>query len=823
MSSILHIGDGRTATDAILQHLKKGGYEIFDASVPDLRNRLSAADLSVDAALISPAVMAPVSIARDLHKSRPDTHIVFVTDDAHEAALRRELMYAPRIGNHWSVVKADAGEVAVSTIRSAVENASRRRQLRTTLGRINDAMTAPQPEVRKLPVVSDEFIATVFDQLTDAVIMVDPDGSVIAANATASQMLGREIVRGLRFAEIIQVPDTRGRHPVEMKFSRPDGIELTLEITMEPVRNVRASQAGTAVVIRDVSERVRREQRRRLLADATARLSESLDLRQSLQKFADAIVGSLADVCVIDLVEGDEMVRVAVATGTGSDSEAVERLRKFSPGSRAGHPSVSSVRRGELIVRNDIQPEQWRETTAHAEQLEVIQQLELHSLVSAPIPVGEQVAGAIVLVRGRRRDAFSEHDVDLIRELSARAGNALHHAWLYQAAEQANRAKDAFLATLSHELRTPMTSILGWIQILRMGATDDLSLEEGLRVIEKSARVQAQLIEDLLDLSRVDTGKLHLDVQEVDLGEVASAAVDTITPAASAKHITLNVSVEPRVCINGDPNRLQQVIWNLLSNAVKFTPRDGVVSMSVETVGSRARVTVRDTGKGIDPEFLPFVFERFQQADSATTRRFGGLGLGLSIVRQLVELHGGSVQAFSDGEGRGASFTVYLPIPAVRSRRAEPDHQVPVPWLEGSPLAGSSILVVEDDPSSAAMVRRLLEHAGARVELCDSVSGALDLLRTTRPDVLISDIAMPGEDGFDLIRQVRNRLRIPPERLPALALSAFGDMQTRVAALGAGFQLHLQKPAEVADIVAAVVELRNRQEPQDGPSGERIG
>lgn len=808
MSAILHIAEKGNGPGEILKPLALEGVRVIESSGLDLQEQLDAVGDGIDAAVIASSVGSPLSVARTVHRSSPDTHIVFITDDEHEAGLRRELTFAPRIGSYWSVVKSDGLEAAAGVIRSAVENSARRRQFRTTLDRMNLSLAKPRVESSRLPVITDEFIATVFDQLTDGVIMCDLSGVVIAANATATQLFGRDILRGVPLDEVLdQLPEPHGTL-TEMRIRRSDGVHLTVETSVEQVRDSSGKPGGSAVVVRDITERVLREERRRLLADASARLSESLDMNASLQAFASTIVASLADICVVDLVEGEGMVRVAVAAGEQSDPAIVERFRRFAPApARVEHPSVSSVRERDLVVRNRIPAEQWAAMTTNPEHLELVRALRLHSLVSAPIPVGEQIAGAIVFVRGHREEPFSEEDVELIRELAARAGNALHHAWLYHAADQANRAKDAFLATLSHELRTPMTSILGWIQILRMEGRDQEALDEGLGVIEKSARAQAQLIEDLLDLSRIDMGKLHMEMHEIDLGDVAHAAVDTIAPAARAKDIRLSTSIAPDVVVSGDANRMQQVVWNLLSNAVKFTPRGGTVALTVDSAGSRARILVRDTGKGIDPAFLPMVFERFQQADSATTRRFGGLGLGLSIVRQLVELHGGSVHAQSEGEGKGATFVVNLPIPAIR----ETDRGRGAAGAESATprdlLAKVCVLIVEDDPASANMMATLLSRVGADVELCDSVSGALDLLRIRRPHVLISDIAMPDEDGFDLIRQVRNRLRIPPERLPALALTAFGDMETKVAVLGAGFQRHLQKPANVDDILANVVEL----------------
>ena len=386
-------------------------------------------------------------------------------------------------------------------------------------------------------------------------------------------------------------------------------------------------------------------------------------------------------------------------------------------------------------------------------------------------------------------------------------------------AERASRMKDEFLATLSHELRKPLNAILGWSQILTAGMRDDEELKEGLRTIERNARAQTQIIEDLLDMSRIISGKVRLDVQRLDLATVVQSAVDTVRPAAEAKGVRLQVVLDPLTGpVSGDPNRLQQVFWNLLSNAVKFTPRDGRVQVLLERVNSHLEVSVIDTGEGINPEFLPHVFDRFRQADASTTRRHGGLGLGLAIVKQLVELHGGSVRAKSPGKGQGATFTVAMPVIVVH---ADPQPGAPRrhPAAYGASLApeacdgiaGMKVLVVDDEPDARSMMKRLLEDCAATVFVAGSASEALGLLRSHRPDVLVSDIGMPGEDGYALIRRIR---ALPPDQggqTPAVALTAYARAEDRVNAIRAGFQHHVAKPVEPAELLTMIASLVTRQ------------
>lgn len=376
-------------------------------------------------------------------------------------------------------------------------------------------------------------------------------------------------------------------------------------------------------------------------------------------------------------------------------------------------------------------------------------------------------------------------------------------------AEQASRSKGEFLATLSHELRTPLSAILGWAHVLERGNCDAQTLRYGLEAISRNAKLQVQLIEDLLDMTRIETGQLRLDQQRVELDGVIAAAVDSALPTATARGLVLRAAFgDAGCCVRGDPARLQQVVGNLLDNALKFTPPGGRVDLSLTRIGQQVVLTVSDTGQGIAPEFLPQVFERFRQQDSTTTRRHGGLGIGLAIVRQLVQLHGGTVQAHSDGAGQGASFAVMLPALADAVEAAEvPAMRPAAAGLAPSRLQGLQVLLIDDEADVRAVTAQVLQGAGAQVRTAASAAEGMRLLQEARPAVLLSDIGMPTQDGYEFIRQVRS---LPPEAgggVPAAAFTAFAGREDSDRAIHAGYQLHLAKPLAPEALIAAVARL----------------
>jgi signal transduction histidine kinase/CheY-like chemotaxis protein len=416
------------------------------------------------------------------------------------------------------------------------------------------------------------------------------------------------------------------------------------------------------------------------------------------------------------------------------------------------------------------------------------------------------LGGQIRAIEAIYRQALREREASEERERSAR-----------REAEGANQAKDQFLATVSHELRTPLTAILGWSRLLRSDRSDADRQRRAIEAIERNSVAQAQLIDDLLDVSRIVSGKLRLDLQETDLHKVIEAAIDSVRPAMEARQIRFHTIVDPGVApMLGDPNRLQQVVWNLLSNAIKFTPKDGKVQLAVQRINSHVELTVRDSGQGIEPAFLPRLFQRFQQADSSESRAHGGLGLGLAITRHLVELHGGTIEAASNGPGEGSSFTVKLPVlsvaAATAASAAEPPRVHPTAGrdvtFECPPeLENLKVLVVDDEADARELVAEVATRCGCVVATAGSTGEALKSVGSFRPDVILSDIGMPGEDGYALVRALRRLAPSAGGRTPAAALTAYARAEDRRQAMRAGFEMHLPKPVEPAELAAAIATL----------------
>ncbi|PAX51656.1 CHASE domain-containing protein [Brunnivagina elsteri] len=376
---------------------------------------------------------------------------------------------------------------------------------------------------------------------------------------------------------------------------------------------------------------------------------------------------------------------------------------------------------------------------------------------------------------------------------------------------QANRIKDEFLATLSHELRTPLNAILGWIQLLQSRSFDENKKARALETIDRNSKLLGQLVEDILDVSRIISGKFRLNVEEVNLHSIVESSVDTIKPAADAKQIQITTQLNPQALVWGDANRLQQVIWNLLSNAIKFTPKDGQVKISLEQTSSQVKIQITDTGQGIEIEFLPYVFDSFRQADGSTTRSVGGLGLGLAIVRHIVELHGGTVRATSSGEGKGATFTVELPVLAITKKQTSISPKIITRNTVSAEcqgiLNGLKIILVEDENDARELIATVLEEAGANVIPVANVAQALDTFQHNKPDILVSDIGMPQEDGYMLIRKVRALSSEQGGKTPALALTAFAGEEGKNQAINAGFQAHITKPVEATELVRRIANL----------------
>jgi PAS domain S-box-containing protein len=627
-----------------------------------------------------------------------------------------------------------------------------------------------------------------------------------------------------------------------------DGTCLDISLTISPIRDSTGQVVGASKIARDITARRRmeealREQTRVLeeLNRTGAMMAGQLELEQLVQSVTDTateLTGAKFGSFFYNVTnaEGESYV---LYTLSGAPREAFEKF-----GLPRNTPVFEATFRGEGVVRSaDITRDpRYGKLAPHHGQPKGHPPVRSYLAVPVISRSGEVIGG---LFFGHPDvGVFGERAERVVVGMSTQAAMAIDNARLYERikraaeereqlllaeraarseAERASLVKDEFLATLSHELRTPLNAILGWAQILRNRTQHDEELSEGLSVIERNTRVQTQLIEDLLDMSRIISGKIRLDVQQVDLQDVMKAAVASVRHSADAKNIRLQVVLDPLAGpVRGDPGRLQQCFWNLLSNAIKFTPKGGRVQVTLERVNSHLEACVIDDGEGIKPEFLPHLFERFRQADASTTRKHGGLGLGLSIVKHLVELHGGKVRAKSAGEGLGSTFCVELPLivvhpPADASREHPRGASFQRGKAEGGmptdhpSLAGITVLAVDDEPDAAQLVKRLLESCGARVITASSAREAFDLVVSQRPDMILSDIGMPGEDGYDLIRKVRALPADQGGRIPAAALTAFARAEDRTRALRAGYQTHVAKPVESTELTAVVASLATRR------------
>jgi signal transduction histidine kinase len=577
-----------------------------------------------------------------------------------------------------------------------------------------------------------------------------------------------------------------------------------------------ADQAGVAFENARLFEEAERrrqqaeaaERRSAFLAEASRVLASSLDYETTLAQVARLVVPGLADLCTVDVLEADDGVRRLAAAYV--QPAQLEPTPSFPPHA-AGEPgSAYALTRVLRTGQSEFVPEVDDQVLAGLipddRHREALRALGLRSVMIVPLAARGRILGAITFCSVDPRRRYTAADLAFAEDLAGRAAQAIDNARLYRTAQEAGRAKDEFLATVSHELRTPLTAILGWAGVLRSRPHDPPTLKEALEIIERNARVQAQIVNDLLDVSRIITGKLRLDVRPIDLAAVIQNAIAAVRPAIEAKAIRLETQLDPEAAaFTGDADRLQQVVWNLLSNAVKFTPAGGRIEVSSARREGQVEIVVRDSGQGIDREFLPFVFERFRQADTGATRAAGGLGLGLAIVRHIVELHGGTVKADSPGPGRGATFTVRLPVVAPPAADGTGERRTPaagpVP-VQPSSLDGMEVLVVEDDADGRLLLAEILRSAGARVHAAASAAEAVAEVQRRRFAVLVCDIAMPGEDGYTLIR----RLRATPQgrHLPAVALTAYARGEDRERALAAGFDAHLAKPVEPSQLLSSV-------------------
>ncbi len=672
---------------------------------------------------------------------------------------------------------------------------------------------------RKLGEEARERLAAIIESSDDAIFSKTLEGQIISWNASAERMYGYNgdeavgrhvsfIVPPDRLDEVKQILEKLKRgeriEHLDTVRIRKDGARINVAISISPIRDASDAVVGASTIARDITERKRAEaalieseERYRELFENATDIIYTLDLEgnlTSLNKAGERITGyrredilntPIAAIVAPEYME--TMIRMFDRKVEGESLTAYE-LEIIAKDGRRLTFEVSS-----RLVLRDGQPAgvqgMARDITERKRAEE--ERARLYN-----------EAREAVLAR---EEALLLRDEMLKREKSARGE-----------AEAANRAKDEFLATVSHELRTPLNAILGWFHMLRNTKLDEATAARALETIERNAKSQAQLVEDILDVSRIITGNLRLDVRPVELQLIIETAMDSVRPAIEAKGIRLESVLDPQAGpVPGDSSRLQQVVWNLLSNAVKFTDRGGRVQIRLERANSQVAVTVSDTGRGIKREFLPHVFDRFRQADSTSTRQHGGLGLGLAIVRHLVEMHGGTVEAFSAGEGLGATFTVKLPLMLVHNDRRLEARMHPAPatgarFDQSSMLYGLRLLVVDDERDTQELLVLMLSGFGAEVESCGTAAEALEMLERMKPDVLISDIEMPGEDGYTFIKQVRKLDAERASNTPAVALTAYARVEDRMRALAAGFQMHVSKPVEPAELAVVIASLVER-------------
>ncbi|HKS21273.1 MAG TPA: ATP-binding protein [Thermoanaerobaculia bacterium] len=663
---------------------------------------------------------------------------------------------------------------------------------------------------------SEERLRLIVDSVHDyAIYMLDPNGNIQSWSRGAQRIKGYtpDEVIGRNFALFyppedvadgkpqrqLRIAAENGTYEDESLHVRKDGSRFWAGVVVSAIRE-NGVLRGFVNLTHDISDRKRNAERTAFLAEVSRVLATSIDYDETLRRIAQLAVTRIADWCAVDLLVdgGRTLARAAVAHTDPAKASLVSELQEKYPADLT-RPAISgALRDRKTLFDPDVSDEFLKANTLDEEHLRVVRALGFRSVIVTPLIAADRVLGTLTFVTaGERR--LEADDVPLAEDLATRAAAAVQNAQLYREAQEANRAKDDFLATVSHELRTPMTAVLGWAKLLRT-ETDPAIIAEAALAIERSAAAQAQLIDDILDVARIRVGKLRMRFDEVNLAAVVENAVETVRLSAEAKRVRLRLELDRRlVRVHGDAQRLQQVIWNLLSNAVKFTPEEGRVDVVLEQKGDVARITVHDTGPGIPPAFLPHLFERFSQAESSQRRNYGGLGLGLSIAHYIVDAHGGTIRAEAGGAGTGATFIVELPIASGDRPAAERTTRAADAFES---LDGVSVLVVEDDRDTLQYLARTFKIANAEVRTATSVDEALAAFHDRAPDVIVSDIAMPGKTGYDLVQAIRDSKS--DADIPIIAVTASGGAGDRERALSAGFDEYLRKPVEPRTLVRTV-------------------
>ncbi|MEN3330758.1 MAG: hypothetical protein V7641_123 [Blastocatellia bacterium] len=684
--------------------------------------------------------------------------------------------------------------------------------------------------------LSEARYRTLVDAMQQLIWVNDAEGKNIYVNRRWRQYMGRPapMQHGLDWFTLVHPDDVAAvrqarrqglsagtAYEGELRFRRNDGAYRWHLLRTLPMRDAdgRIIQwLGTAT---DIHNLKLAEENERFLAEASTRLASSLDYQVALERLARLIVERLADWCVIDVLEDGEFRPLAVAHHDAAKETRLRRMRNRYPVIK-GQPSLvrDVAESGTPVLLSEVPTSLLNFYSRDDEHFQAISDLSPRSSMVVPLIARGRALGVMSLAIAESDRRYDETDLALVRDLARHAALAIDNARLYREAQEANRLKDEFLATVSHELRTPLNAIMGWAEMLRAGRLDGEMTAQAHETIARNAKSQARIIDDILDVSRIITGKLRLDAEPVELAAIVGSVIEAVRPAVLAKNITLDVALdEAASAVSGDAGRLQQVAWNLLSNAIKFTQENGRVTVRLDRDGAEARLTVCDDGCGIKPEFLPHVFDRFRQADSSYTRRHGGLGLGLAIVRHLVEMHGGTVTAESAGDDQGATFTVRLPLlkHAGAGMKAETGETPAASAIHPASLrlppslSDLWLLVVDDDCDARELMVEALGQRGAKVTSVGSAIEAMAILSKGTsgglPDVLLSDIGMAGEDGVDLIQKIRANGEAALREMPAIAITAYARPEDRARVLEAGYQLHVAKPFDTDELIRAIIAL----------------
>ncbi|MDQ1557933.1 MAG: hypothetical protein QOD32_993 [Pyrinomonadaceae bacterium] len=627
-----------------------------------------------------------------------------------------------------------------------------------------------------------------------------------------------------RLAEHVRAVNEKGHHVYESIHVRRDGTRFPVLSDVTAFRDERGEVLYRAANIQDITERKRAEEAARFLGDATTMLASSLDYGLTLESVARLAVPYVADFCLVHMLEDDGSIRRMIVAHQDPAREAAwrEMQRRFPLDLNTPHTISKVLRTGRPEMFSEISDELWQAVIRDPEEIRMLREFDIKAAMIMPLAARGRTIGSLTFISSESARRYGTDDLALAGELARRAALAIDNARLYRRAQEANRAKDEFLATLSHELRTPLTPIIGWVHMMTGGQLDDADIKHGLAVIGKNSQSLSHLINDLLDMSAILSGKMRIDTLPVSLRAVVGEAIETVRPRAAERNIQIELAPAlaegaEDTLVSGDRTRLVQVFWNLLTNAVKFSPAGSRVRVACELAGEAAHVRVEDEGEGITAEFLPYVFDRFRQQDMSTTKTHGGLGIGLALVKSFVEAHGGAVVATSAGEGRGSQFTVSLPL----APQAQPPAVAVKPDAaeELCEVAGAChVLIIEDAPDTLEMLRVTFEVRGFRTSVCATPEEALSIAASEHFDIIISDIGLPNIDGYELLKLLRDRTPRLRE-VPALALTGYAAQKDVDAALSAGFDAHLAKPFDPATLAATVDALLNRQKSELPGSG----